>query len=1035
MSVISSKKDQFEGLQPVDAVSMRLVVNKLVKLTSILLFALTILTGCGGGSKDGNNPQPQPQPQTYTVSFITNGGSSVASRNLQQGGVISTSPETTRDGYDFEGWFTDNNTFTNKVSFPYIPIGNITLYANWTQIAVTPLCTTNGINATAIVKINSEQDAFALSTPICDHPLLSENIPGYLEATYDFYYDGDFDSAIITFTYDLSLGAIGDDFQPRIYYFNERLGTLEELPNQSIANGEVTAVVGHFSKYTLMNSVEFNRVLNGLYTVDIRKPADLSGKEHLDIMFVIDESNSMENMQNMCRSGFFGMCFDWYTAADNNDPGRLRISATKTFIDAMSVDDRAGIIGFSDNARLISGLTPLSNKETVKSQVDGIRGDVGGTAIYTGLNAAISHLISNGRSNADKIIIVLTDGEDDPPVPQTTYEAIADTASQNGITIFSIGLSVNPDVLRLIADRTNGSNYYSPTAEFIDGVFTFIKDKTIDYIIDSNDDGIPDYYAKLIFDGVLPLTNGSTQFKGIDFESNADYDGDGLKNGEELIVTTRELTIDGITRIYVMVIMVSDPTKKDTDGDGIDDGEDPFPLNKNEYNEYADDTVYSKALAEKAALYSMLAYDEMRFTSRSNPVPLEDQIESIPPNVNTSFDMLVKRYNELINRNDLRYYNGTRKDAVSKIFQYYHSIGGDNTPVVLMAQLLHDGYQEIESRYYGDNIEDNISYTFAYKPINGNEYLVAVILRGTDSVEWYGNMDICGESSETCGVRHASFENANRLLRIFLIDYIEKTNLTGKDVRFLLTGHSRGGAVANLLSLDLKSSKYTAEYGLGVTNRAVYTYTFAAPNNTIDPFVAPNNAYESKDYGNIFNFEFNDDFVPQVPLAKWSYTKIGETISKTANTLYNNNGQFKDIVNELSQLSRGRDAYFDSRATNIVIGVFYELAPTVNDYYTKKHSHGFRSDMPNETLYEYMRNTIAKVLVQGFGAPFEVLSVVLPAQPDSDFKDVKDFFVEGGDVNNMLPGFIEFPWFKSNIFDTHSAYTYYFALKSGAFDK
>ena len=125
----------------------------------LLTIVVSIFTGCGGNSSSGdNNNNPQPQPQTYSVSFITNGGSSVPARNVQQGGAISVSPDTTREGYIFEGWFTDNNTFVNKVNFPYAVTGNITLYANWTPIEE-PISDDNKAVLNDNVKVLNQQDS------------------------------------------------------------------------------------------------------------------------------------------------------------------------------------------------------------------------------------------------------------------------------------------------------------------------------------------------------------------------------------------------------------------------------------------------------------------------------------------------------------------------------------------------------------------------------------------------------------------------------------------------------------------------------------------------------------------------------------------------------------------------------------------------------------------------------------------------------------------------------------------------------------
>lgn len=65
----------------------------------------------------------------YTVRFDTDGGTYVSDMIVS---VIDRSPETTKDGYEFEGWYTDK-TFSNKISFPYEVTEGLTLYAKWAQ--------------------------------------------------------------------------------------------------------------------------------------------------------------------------------------------------------------------------------------------------------------------------------------------------------------------------------------------------------------------------------------------------------------------------------------------------------------------------------------------------------------------------------------------------------------------------------------------------------------------------------------------------------------------------------------------------------------------------------------------------------------------------------------------------------------------------------------------------------------------------------------------------------------------------------------
>lgn len=74
----------------------------------------------------GSEPE---QPQEYTVIFEVDHGTPIAPITTSR---IDEEPQTTRDGYKFEGWYTDK-TFSNKISFPYEVTEDLTLYAKWTQ--------------------------------------------------------------------------------------------------------------------------------------------------------------------------------------------------------------------------------------------------------------------------------------------------------------------------------------------------------------------------------------------------------------------------------------------------------------------------------------------------------------------------------------------------------------------------------------------------------------------------------------------------------------------------------------------------------------------------------------------------------------------------------------------------------------------------------------------------------------------------------------------------------------------------------------
>lgn len=68
----------------------------------------------------------------YTVTFESNGGTAVAPIGDLESGTVIGEPPVSRPGYNFMGWFTDKETFSNQWDFNSgTVIGNMTLYAKW----------------------------------------------------------------------------------------------------------------------------------------------------------------------------------------------------------------------------------------------------------------------------------------------------------------------------------------------------------------------------------------------------------------------------------------------------------------------------------------------------------------------------------------------------------------------------------------------------------------------------------------------------------------------------------------------------------------------------------------------------------------------------------------------------------------------------------------------------------------------------------------------------------------------------------------
>jgi uncharacterized repeat protein (TIGR02543 family) len=96
-----------------------------------------------------------------TISFNSNGGSSVPNITTLPGNAVSVPTAPTRPGYTFDGWFVDRN-FTQPYTFTTMPEASITLFAKWTALTFTVTFFTNGGNEIASISRDTDQ---SLSLP------------------------------------------------------------------------------------------------------------------------------------------------------------------------------------------------------------------------------------------------------------------------------------------------------------------------------------------------------------------------------------------------------------------------------------------------------------------------------------------------------------------------------------------------------------------------------------------------------------------------------------------------------------------------------------------------------------------------------------------------------------------------------------------------------------------------------------------------------------------------------------------------------
>ena len=439
----------------------------------------------------------------------------------------------------------------------------------------------DAVKASVKVKLDGKQVETLNVSKVHNDSIFPSNMPGYLGGAYNFSVDGNFDSAVVRFEFDPDLYS-REDFDPTIYYFNEKKQALEAL--ETTVNGNTaSATVEHFSIYLLIDRSLFEKSFNW---IDVWNTDEKYSK--LEIVFVIDDSGSMGPQ------------------GSNNDPQNLRLSVAQELIDSLPADSKIGVVAFDEySVNLTQTLT--TDKQLAKSflSTNYFKSDGYNTYMYDGINSGLG-LFEDSGEDVLKIIVVLSDGcAEDTDLHSATIQS----AVESNVKLYTIGLgssnslqSYFNSVLKPIAEETNGSFYLANNALELKDIYKAIGRK-IDIETDSDNDGIPDY-----FEDNLILYNGTTIT--LD-KASPDTDGDGIIDGQEIQLTYKYN--EEKTKVMVTAKMKSNPTQKDTDNDGFEDDIDPTPLEPICYKSF-DHYKNAKYGKDKATLtiYIDQPYDNSR---------------------------------------------------------------------------------------------------------------------------------------------------------------------------------------------------------------------------------------------------------------------------------------------------------------------------------------------------------------------------------------------------------------------------------------
>lgn len=168
---------------------------------------------------------------------------------------------------------------------------------------------------------------------------------------------------------------------------------------------------------------------------------------------------------------------------------------------------------------------------------------------------------------------------------------------------------------------------------------------------------------------------------------------------------------------------------------------------------------------------------------------------------------------------------------------------------------------------YGSN---QSAVSFALKKLHtkqGEKDLVIVAVRGTsfNSTEWISNLNF-SDSTQKEELNHEGYEKSALHLYSQLKFFLMNKKLDSKDTYFLITGHSRGAALINLLS-------YIIAGDTDFDTEKTFVYTFASPN------VTTSKDFNDSRYDFIWNIINAEDVIQSFPpsLYPWKYRIYGQT--------------------------------------------------------------------------------------------------------------------------------------------------------------
>lgn len=335
---------------------------------------------------------------------------------------------------------------------------------------------------------------------------------------------------------------------------------------------------------------------------------------------------------------------------------------------------------------------------------------------------------------------------------------------------------------------------------------------------------------------------------------------------------------------------------------------------------------------------------------------------------------------------------------------------------------------------------DEESYYIASRDIDldGEEFnLIIAAFIGSYKKTWYSNFDPYGvdrianggkgyAGDEEKGIIHLGFADARSFMHERLKAFIKKY-ASGKPIKILLMGHSRGAATANLLAAKVLTEGGFGD-GIEIDKDNVYTYCFATPN------LADVNKVklDAPEFKRIYSIVSPEDFVTEVLPKACGFGKYGTVYSLMGsdNLSIKDYRKEKDAMQKHYEIIKKDKIYMSYKNGNTAVQKIAKVMagsmPSLDDFYNVKYK-----ECGNDySSYEYYKYTLCGY-VSGNDTPEDqqnidrAMKLMLGSAVDvfrttKAFRKISQFFVFKEGIGGATGGKIGATYFS----DSHRCETY-----------